>query len=106
MSGVALPLGYRSLQDFLLRWHSRNPDHPVVADSPLSYPTEATLKKNLRPAQRGTQANPSRKSFYEQRLPSDVFPSDVHTPRLGDYMRISKCSGISELLQWRSAPSS
>lgn len=88
MSGVALPLGYRSVQDFLLRWHSRNPDHPVVADSPVSYPTEVTLKKSLEPAQRGAQAHPSRKSFYERQLPSDVLPSHVHTPRPGDYRPI------------------
>jgi hypothetical protein len=93
MSGVALPLGYRSVQDFLLRWHSRNPDHLVVADSPVSYPTEATLKKDLGSAQRGTQANPSRKSFYERRLPSDVLPSDVHTPRPSDYRPIG--AGLS-----------
>jgi hypothetical protein len=98
MSQVAVPPGYRSLQDFLLRWHSRNPQ-PSAAPAPAftppppgdairvvseNFPVDHCLRCVPKHWQRKHPPQ-GRGSFYERRLRSDVAPSTIVTPAAADF---------------------
>jgi hypothetical protein len=90
MSRTAVPLGYRSLQDFLLRWHSRNaapqatrggmpPNDGAIPDSARHFGAETGLRQAA-VARQATGGSSARGSFYERSVRSDVRPKTIQTP--------------------------
>jgi hypothetical protein len=99
MSRPAVPLGYRSMQDFLLRWHSRNavpqaahgfvpPADGAVPGSAGGAGAESYLRR--KPAGRqGRSPSKGRDAFYERSIRSDVKTKTLHTPGEADFKPIS-----------------
>jgi hypothetical protein len=99
MSRQAVPLGYRSLQDFLLRWHSRNatpqvtrgpilPIDDAIPDAARSLGAETGIRQAPVRSQ-SLQHGGSRGSFYERSISSDVKPKTIQTPPEANFRPIS-----------------
>jgi hypothetical protein len=90
MSRPLVPQGYRSLQDFLLRWHSRNAARGCI--SPRESPV-ADSARGTRPAPAAWQGIPprgNRGAFYERSVRSDVKPKSIRTPSEAEFKPISR----------------
>jgi hypothetical protein len=99
MSSSGVPLGYRSLQDFLLRWHDRNsplvaaaaaapgPAVPPQANA-LMFPVDPTPKKRPKSTRAPPRHDAERSSFYERAKPAEILPSEIRPPPATSFVPI------------------